>query len=714
MTSKNQQPFDAKDQQWIKTHCARMDHGGCALDVFVKDGIISKIKGDPKGYLNQGYVCNKARIMPHILNHPKRLKHPLRRIGPRGQGQWQRISWSEALGEICESLNAIRQQEGAKSVAFCQGMPKGLEHFVLIRLAHTFGSPNVVAVQDVCHAPREISGRHTCGFYPVPDYQHPGQLIFLWGSNPLSTNEEGQISRQITNCLAQGSQLIVVDPQKTKLAAKADSWLQIKPGMDLALALAMLNVVIEEGLYDAQFVNTWTYGFQELKEHVQDYAPEKMAEATWIPAEDIRSCARRYARAKPAAIGWGNPLEHRHNTFDTIRALVCLMALTGNLDQPGGNIQANEPDQKRLGQFVKTDLVPEKRQDMLHAHHGTISGMMTVPPAYFRQAVLEKQPYPIKGAYFQCTNPLLAYADSRMTYDALMQLEFLAVSDLFLSPTACYADIVLPAATNFEFNDLGHYGLGHGFLVSRPKLVDPPPECWPDMKILNELGKILSPAKYWHDDHEKFLDEVLESSGLSYQEFKKQGILLGQEKFEKYRQKGFKTPTGLVELCLSRAKNLGVSSLPEYEPEEPKDQSKYPLILTSAKDPYYLHSSYRWVEKLREKSPLPRAQIHPQTAKEYGVGDNRPVVIETPQGQIVQHAQITDRILPGVVCAAYGWWFPESDPKQGYNWQEANYNILTTTQNLGQEFGTPDLKGLACRIRPLKASNKINRSILHS
>ncbi len=701
MTSTNKKSFDPKGPGWVKTHCARMDHGGCALDVFVKDGIISKIRGDPKGHLNRGYACVKAQMMPHILNHPNRLRYPLRRTGQRGQGQWQSISWAEALAEISDRLDGIRRQEGARSVAFCQGMPKGLEHFLLIRLAHAFGSPNVVVVQDVCHGPREITGRHTCGFYPVPDYQHPGELILLWGSNPVSTNEEGQISRLVMDGLAQGSQLMVVDPRQTELAARADYWLQIKPGTDHALALSMLNVIVEEELYDLQFVRKWTYGFQELKEHVKKYPPEKMANETLIPAKDIRTCARRYARANSAAIGWGNPLEHRQHTFDTIRALVCLMALTGNLDRPGGNIQANEPEIKRLGQFVRADLVPTKRQDMIHSHHGAIPGMMTVPPTYFRQAVLEEYPYPVRGAYFQCTNPLLAYADSRMTHNVLMKLDFLAVSDIFLSPTACYADIVLPAATNFEFNDLGHYGLGHGCIVSRPKLVDPPEKCWPDMKILNELGKILSPSEYWYDDYEKFLDEVLEPSGLSYQEFKEQGILQGQERFEKYQETGFKTPTGLVELSLSRADSLEVSSLPDYNPEQSSQDPEYPLILTSAKDRYFLHSSYRWVEQLRRKSSVPRVQIHPETAKYYGIQDDGQVIIETPEGQIIQYATITDRILPGVICAAYGWWFPEKGQNQGYDWQKANYNMLTSTQSLGREFGTPDLKGLACRIRPV-------------
>ncbi|MCP4667856.1 MAG: molybdopterin-dependent oxidoreductase, partial [Deltaproteobacteria bacterium] len=172
----------AQDIRWTRTHCARMDHGGCSLLVGVQGDKIVKVKGDPKGFLNKGYVCLKGLASPDRLTHPDRLKHPLKRTGKRGEGKWQRISWEEALDEAAHNLNRIKEEYGARGVAFGVGMPKGLEHFALIRLANIFGSPNVVASQDVCHAPREISGLHTCGFYPVADLHHQSELIILWGS----------------------------------------------------------------------------------------------------------------------------------------------------------------------------------------------------------------------------------------------------------------------------------------------------------------------------------------------------------------------------------------------------------------------------------------------------------------------------------------------------------------------------------------------------
>jgi anaerobic selenocysteine-containing dehydrogenase len=676
-----------------------MDHGGCSLIVGVKNNKIVKVKGDPEGFLNKGYVCAKGTASPDRLNHPDRLKTPLRRIGDRGAGKWQKISWNETIAEICENFNRVKDTYGAKGVAFCQGMPKGLELFVLTRLANTFGSPNVVGVQDVCHAPREISGMHTCGFYPVADFHHPSKTIVLWGSNITSTNEEGAICSLLLNQLKNGAELIVIDPRRTELAQRARYWLQIRPGTDNALALAFLNVIINEKIYDADFVNNWTFGFDELSVHIQQYSPEKMSEATWISPDLIREAARFYAHSRPAAIQWGNPIEQTVYNFDAARALVCLMAICGNLDVAGGNIKAVEPKTTPFGKFVRADLIPSKRKEMIPAYYPSSPKMMTVAPGLFRRAVLEEFPYAVKAAYMHCTNPLVTYADSRKTFEALTKLDFIAIADIFMTPSASMADIVLPAATHFEFNDIGHYGLGHGYILARPKVIDPPEGCWPDIKILNELGKVLTSDQYWYDDYEKLLDEVLAPSGLSYRQFADRGYLKGGDQFKKYRPSGFKTPSGKVELVLSQAEKSKLSALPQFSGLPDKDHKDFPLVLTSAKSRFYLHSSYRWLKPLREKRKYPTAQIHSETANKLGIKDGDAVIIETRHGEITQVAQVTDAIHPKVINADYGWWFPEAEPESQYDWKSANFNMLTSMETLGNEFGTPNLKGISCSIR---------------
>jgi anaerobic selenocysteine-containing dehydrogenase len=684
--------------RWMKTHCAKMDHGGCSLLVGVKDNQIVRVKGDPEGYLSKGYICPKGVASPDRLTHPDRLRHPLKRAGKRGEGKWERITWEEALQEVARNLLEIKEKYGPKAVAFGVGMPKGLEHFVLIRLANLFGSPNVVASQDVCHAPREITGIHTCGFYPVADFHHPSKLAVLWGSNITSTNEEGEINSLFLEQVKNGMELIVIDPRRIDTVKKARIWLQIRPGTDNALALGFLNVIISEGLYDKEFVEKWTAGFSDLAEHVKDFTPERVSEITWVASELIRDAARCYAQAKPAVIQWGNPIEHNIFTFDTARAIICLMAITGNLDVPGGNVEAKDPQIVGLGPFVRADLIPDKHKNMISAHHRVIPRLMTIAPAYFRKAVLEGIPYPVKGFYAMCCNPLLTYADSRQTYEALMKLDFLAVADIFMTPTAALADIVLPAATHFEFDDIGHLGIGHGYILARPKVVEPPEECWPDMKIMNELGKRISPPELWHDDYHTFVEDVVKPAGLTYAEFVEKGYLKGPDRFKSYEKKGFRTPTGKAELALSTAEKFKLTPLPQYTDLPEDDDPAYPLLLTSAKSRFFLHSSYRWLERLRKLRPHPLLEMNPVTAQKYSINEGDEVVIETKYGRITQAAHLTDSIDPRVLCAAHGWWFPEGRPETQYDWEKSNFNMLTSTGKLGREYGTPNLKGLPCRI----------------
>ncbi|MCF8050403.1 MAG: molybdopterin-dependent oxidoreductase [Desulfobacterales bacterium] len=685
---------------WSTTHCARMDHGGCRLQVAVRSGKIVEVRGDPAGSLNRGYLCAKGRASAEKLNHPARLRRPLKRTGPRGSGSFAEISWQEAMAAVCQGLDAARKKTGPRSVAFCQGMPKGLEHFVLIRLANLFGSPNVVAVQDVCHAPREISGLHTCGFYPVADLSRPTGRVLLWGSRVDATNEEGQICRLLFDRMAEGTELIVVDPKRTNLAGRAAAWLPVRPGTDGLLALSFLQVIIEENRFDADFVKRWTVGFAELADHVRRFSPEKTAERTGVSPEAVRTAARLYAEARPAALQWGNAVEQNPNALDACRALSCLMAICGNLDVAGANIAAVDPKVMKLGRFVRADRIPEKPKEMIHSRFGTIPKMMTVPPAYFRRAVLEDDPYPVRAAYMQCTNPLLTWADSKKTEAALHRLDFIAVSEVAMTPTALFADIVLPAATQFEFDDIGHYGLGHGLVTARPKLVEPPKDCRPDIRILNDLGRRLTDEADWPEHWQDLTASVLEPSGLTWGQFVQRGLLDGPKQEKKYLTGGFRTPSGKVELAWSRAEALGFSRLPEFLAHPDEGSDRYPLLLTSAKDPHFLHSSYRWLESLRRHSPEPLACIHPKTAAAADIKDGRPVRIETGTGSFIQTARLTDAVRADVVLAAYGWWFPEEGAKSQYGWRRANMNMATAAEPVGKAFGTPCLKGIPCRVGP--------------
>ena len=679
-----------------------MDQGGCALRVLVENNEIKAIRGDKNGYLNKGFVCYKGLHSMDRLNHPKRLRSPLKRTGQRGDGRWAAISWDEALDAISNNLLQAKENHGARSVAFIQGMPKGLDHFILIRLANIFGSPNVIGVQDVCHAPRELTGRLTCGFYPVCDLHYESDLVLVWGANPEATNEEGLTGRLLFDQVKKGTRLVTVDPRKTTAAAKASLWLPVKPGTDFALALSFLQTIISEKRYDADFVEAYTTGFEKLEAFLTPFLPENIAGFTGLGPDVIRSAARMYAEAKPAAILWGNALEQTSNNYETLKALIWLMAICGNLDIQGGNIQAVEPEALGPAKLVRADLIPDKRNTMLNAFHGTAPGFMTIPSSFFREAVLNEKPYPVKAAYVQCANPITTFSDAGATFEAFKKLDFVAVSDIFMTPTARMADIVLPAATHFEFNDIGHYGIGHGLLLARPKIVEPPSDCRPDMRILNDLGKRMTDPLLWFESENDIPESVVKPLGMSYENFCREGWVKGRDVFRKYEKSGFKTKTGKISLDpvdgfadFNRLKN---------ELEKGVD-NRYPLVLTSAKSPYYTHSAYRWIEGLRRKDPLPVVKIHPETAALKGILDGDPVMIESRKGAMTQYAELDMDIPKNVIVASYGWWFPENagggepDLSLTPEAETVNFNRLTSGDIRGKAFGTPDLRGISVTIR---------------
>jgi anaerobic selenocysteine-containing dehydrogenase len=688
-----------------KTHCARMDHGGCGLLVHVEDGRITKVEPDPHSPLNRGTICPKGIAQIERMYHPDRLTVPLKRRGERGGGRWEPISWDDALDLIAHNMEEVKSRDGAKAICFAQGTPKGPELFLMIRLANLLRAPNLTTPGSVCHMPRETASILTCGFFPIPDYDHPPSCVMVWGSNLFQTNEEGIMGSQLKRALDSGARLIVIDPRKTDLAKRADLWLRPRPGTDLALALGMLRAIVDEGLYDGDFVEKWTVGFDALTEHLQRYPLERISEITWIPDDKIREAARLYAQTKPACIQWGNALEHTANSVQCARALLILKAITGNLDAPGGNVHKEVPPIMKTGALVLSNRFPDKKEEILSARFPLAAMMGFVPSQLVTRAILSGNPYPIRMMFIQGGNPLLSYADARETFEALRKLDFLAVSEIFLTPTAQVADLVLPAATNFEFDDIGHLGLPHGFILARPKIVDPPGACWPDSKIINELGKRLGLGPFFWKDMGQCLDEILRPAGLTFEDFKEMGMLKGSWEYKGYEKKGFKTPSGKVEIYSQRLKDWDFDPLPSYrEIQEPSEgglepSEQYPLILTSAKDAFSFHSAYRNIPSLRRLSPDPTVLIHPEIASQRGIREGDWVSIHTERGSIRQKAAFSTDLDPRVVVGSIGWWFPERKDLELSGWKEANFNVLTSSNPpFDPTIGTTNLRAIPCGI----------------
>lgn len=685
-------------EQTHRVYCGRMDHGGCGLLVHVEENKVTKLKGDP-GSFTRGYVCSKALAYRERLYHPDRLKYPLKRIGKRGEDRWKRISWDEAMGTISEKMLECKDRLGAEKVLFMQGTPKGLENMLLYRLAHSFGSPNVATTGTVCFAPRLGASIVTTGFYPHPDLEHPPDIILLWGANHLSTSADGILAPELGQALGHGSRIILIDPYKRKLSSKSDIWLRIKPGTDGLLAMGMIKVIIEEELFDQDFVEKWTVGIEELKGHAKEYSLSDITEKTWIDLDDIKRSARLYAQAGSGCILWGNAIDHTVNNVQTARALMILMALTGNLDRAGGNIEAMMPTVLRPSEFILRKKFNAVRDKMIGKDFKFSSMLGFIPYHLAIKTIIHEDPYKINFAYIQGTNPLMGYPNAQEVFEALRKVDFLVVADLFMNPTTQLADILLPVATHFEFDDIGFYGLPLGRIQARPKIVDPPGECLSDVKILNTLAPRLGLEDTFWRDEEDCIDYILEPSGMNFQYLKQRGIIEEKRIYGKFLNKGFRTRSGKVELYSSWMDKNGYAPLPFFYDLEDGSDREMNMVFTSAKIDVFFHSMNRNLPSLRKRHQEPWARIHPTTAKDIDLEDGDWAWIENQQGRARFRVKLNADIDHRVVIAEHAWWFPEEDASELYNWKDSNINILTQNDPPYEpSLGSMNLRGIACRV----------------
>lgn len=683
----------------LRTFCSRMDDGGCGLLFTVEGNKAVKVEGDPDCPTSRGFICHRGRALLELLYHPERLTYPKIRRGARGDGIWQRTSWDEALNYAAESISAAKKKYGAKAILFGLGSPKGLEIFFAHRLASLIGTPNVATAANVCHMPRELGYSFTYGSPSYPDLDHTPKCLVLWGINPLVTNAGGIGTRfWIQKVIDANAKIIVIDPKRTELAKKAHLWIRIRPGGDAALALGVLKVIVEEGLYDADFLAKYTVGFENLKEHLKKVNLEDIGNITWLTTEIIREMARTYAEHKPAVILQGNALDHSPDSFQSSRAIAIVKAITGNIDIPGGEVIPTLPRLKRPAEFLLANMREEIQKEMLGAEFKIAQRNFFVPRQLIPKAILEQSPYAVKAMLFFGTNPLLSFADSRKIYEALKETEFLMVSDIFMTSTAELADLVLPVATFLEYDEIGYYGLRYGTIVARPRIVDPVGECWPDIKIINELAKGLGFSEYFWKDVEQSLDEILSPLGITFEQLKEKGIIVGEKRYRKYEEEGFRTPSGKVEIYSKQLENMGYSPLPTYIDPLPLS-ADYPLVLTSSKSPYFFHSAYRNISSFRKKSKEPFVEINPVTAAKLMLNEGDYAWIETHKGKIQQRIKFNRDLDPRVVFAEYGWWYPERGKETLYGWQESNFNVLTDSGSPAEPaVGSTYLRGIPCRL----------------
>ncbi|HEN21413.1 MAG TPA: hypothetical protein ENN86_05325, partial [Desulfobacteraceae bacterium] len=400
----------------IKSHC-RMCHGGCGVLVYMKNGRIEKIAGDPDCPINHGTLCSKGIGSTQLAYHPDRLTYPVRRVGPKGSGKWERISWDDALDTIAAKILHYRDKFGAESIV--PGYGTGRENeAVIYRFANLLGTPNVLTAGHFCYGPRISTTIITCGTNPIVDYENNPRCIMVWGNNVVISNPDCYKGEPFSQALDKGAKLIAVDPRLTRIAARADIWLPLRPGTDTALAFGMLNVIIEEELYDKDFVENHVYGWEPFVERVNEYPLERVEKITWVPKEKIQKAARLFATTKPAAIQWGVAIEQQVNCADNNRILLALMGITGNIDARGGQVLFKTPMMNNVGRFGAHAMLPsEQAEKRLGGERFRLSGNFAIiNPKCVWDSILEEKAYPVKRLFLISSNPLMTRGNANEVY----------------------------------------------------------------------------------------------------------------------------------------------------------------------------------------------------------------------------------------------------------------------------------------------------------
>ena len=688
-----------KQRTSVKPGACYMCDNYCPINIQVTDGKAVNVE-----MLNERAreYCPRWKAQLDFVYHPERILHPLKRIGKRGAGQYKPISWEEALDTVADKLLEIKNKNGPEATAFYIAYTKEPRPYFR-RLVHAYGSPNYTTETSSCFSASWLAATLNFG----KDYgfllgnsrqiDPECKCMMIWSSSVRHSNPLGW--KDCLDAKEKGLKYIVIDPRKTQIASIADIHLQLRPGTDGALALGMLNVIINDDLYDKEFVRKWTVGFDDLKELVQDYPPERVEEITWVPAEKVREAALMFAKNTPGKImtSPGATIHHQNGVQNT-RAIYLIPAITGNIEVPGGNRMTSE--KPPTNQITLQERVKGMPQGVGSQRFPLFTGLYEEMQANaIVEQILTSDPYPIKALVAAGLN-LQFFPNSQRLEDTLKKLDLIVDIDYFHTPATRISDIVLPISTWLERDILIIKNGGQIRLIE--PAIEPVGETWPEWKIYYELAKRLGlDGEYWNGDIERCFNDILEPTGITVEQLRKNpdGITypVPAKSTKHYETAGFQTPSGKVEIKSSILEEHGYEPLPVYkEPVESPISTqelaeKYPLVLTTgARTINYTHSQHRNLEKLRKMVPEPLLEIHPSDAKKRKIKQSQKVLVTSPRGTVRVKVHITDTILPGVVHLPHHW--PD----------EANANILCDDQHLDPISGFPAFKSQLCQVTPVK------------
>ncbi len=689
--------------------------GNCGVLVHVNDNHLVKVEPDPDWPKevyppNKGCVRRKAAV--EWFYHRDRVNYPLKRAGEKGEGKWQRISWNQALDEIAQELGEIKEKCGGEAIANCQGTSYRFERPTTFRFLRLLGAVNSASSGNVCFIPRAYVADAIVGMFPHFSVKPVTKCIVLLGAEALVSRP--RTAAVLFEAVKRGAKLVVIDPRRTRSASMADIHLQVRPGTDCALLLGIINLIIQEELFDRNFVEKWCHGFDQLRARSAEYLPERVARITDVPAEKIAEAARVYATNRPGCMIEGMGIEELQQNAEILHARWILAALVGNIDIEGGEeltgphphilspvelqppviLPPGQAEKQLLGGKFK--LLNSPGQKLIAKQLRRVWGKLPLPlsaghgPTMYR-SILSGEPYAVKAMITTGSNPMVTQPNTKMVYKALKKLDLHVVHDAWLTPSAELADYVLPAACWLEKPILWDF---HGYAdymiageAALPAVIPGEYEHKDEFEVSRELGIKMGQEAYWPwRTQEEYYDELLKPIGMTHREYVYKVRYEQRPVIErKYEKVGFATPTGKVELYSTIFESLGYDPLPKYvEPPEtpvsnPELASEYPLtLITGGRILEFYHSESRQVDSIRRRHPYPIVQIHPDTAQKLGIEAGDWVWIKTPRGRVRQKAQLFDGMEPNIVHAEHGWWFPElpgEEPWLHGVW-EVNINVV--------------------------------------
>lgn len=696
--------------------------GGCGVNVKLTDGKIEKIspiKGHPVGE-----VCVRGVHSKEIVYSRDRLRHPLLRVGKKGEGKFQRISWVEANERIVDAFQGIKKEYGAEAVMSYFGRGSfdsnlkdmfgypGLNTNGTSGFLFPFGSPNATGVAAVCYVSYGIfASISTIGaeMHSVYSDFENTDLVVVWGANPPTDSPPNKI-RKILDAKKRGAKVIAIDHMRSGMAKKADQWVGVRSGTDGALALSMISVIINEGLYDKEFVKSWTKGFEELGEYVQQFPPEKVEGITRVPRATIEEMAREIAGAKGASLVMYTGLEYTNSGVQNIRAVLSLWAITGNLDVPGGLLFR----QHSPARFSGIKLDPPDGVKPIGADKYPLFCDLLKSAQFMEapRAILKSDPYPVKALLIFGASLLTSLPNPELWKKCFQKLDFMVTYDRFMTADGMYADIVLPATTNYE--NLGIQRYPGGYCQLRQRVIEPIEEAKSGFLFLTELAKGLGYGDLFPVTEEDGTRFSLEGGPVSFDDLKAhpEGVKYdaGRQEYRKYakgglrkeNKPGFNTPSGKIELVSSLLEKYGYDGLPVYvEPIEgplgsPDLYKKYPLVLnTGARLQSAFRSQHLNIPGLLKLQPKPQVLIHPVDAEARRISNQDRVWVESDRGRVGVWARVTDDMMTGQVELNVGG----GSPIQADEWREANANYVTDFENRDPISGFPVYKALLCEVK---------------